>query len=133
MQDWEIGMKYVPSTILPIATFSILATLSFSAWAQGSGSILLGPGTTAPCFDVVLATGDSAPFGSVLVNRCTGATWFLARDAQLDAKGSLTGKFMYRWHVLGSAGNEVVLGYPSLPVPSSAPDVDPKPGSSSRR
>lgn len=122
-------MKRVTSIILPIATFSILATISFSAWAQGSGSILLGPGTTAPCFDVVLTKGDTAPFGSVLVNRCTGATWFLARDAMLDTKGNLTGKFMYRWHVLGSAGSEVVLGYPSLPGPISAPDVDLKSGS----
>jgi hypothetical protein len=133
MQDGEIGMKRVASTILPIATFSILAALSFSAQAQGAGSILLGPGTTAPCFDVVLAKGEAAPFGSVLVNRCTGATWFLARDAMPDAKGNATGRFMYRWHILGSAGNEVILGNPNLAGQSSAPGVDLKSASPASR
>ena len=116
-------MTSVTRMVLSIAIFSISATLSSSAWAQGAGSILLGPGTPAPCFDVVLTKGDTAPFGSVLVNRCTGATWFLARDAMLDAKGSPTGKFMYRWHVLGSAGSEVALGSPGIPGSSLAPDV----------
>ena len=108
---------------LPIATFMMLAMTSFPALAQGAGSILLGPGTTAPCFDVVLTSGDTAPFGSILINRCTGATWFLARDASLDAKGNLTGKFLYRWHILGSAGSEVVLGYPNQPGSPATPST----------
>jgi hypothetical protein len=120
----EIGMKSVVSMILPIATFSVLAMTTLSAWAQGTGSILLAPGTTTPCFDVVLTTGDAAPFGSILINRCTGASWFLAQDAVTDAKGNLTGNFIFRWHSLGSSGNEVVLGVPGQPGQSSAPAVD---------
>jgi hypothetical protein len=130
VSDEEIRMKNVISTLLPIATFSILAMTTFSAWAQGTGSILLGPGTTAPCFDVVLTTGDAAPFGSILINRCTGATWFLARDALTDAAGKSTGNFIFRWHSLSSSGNEVVLGVPDLPRQSSAPAVDLQSGNS---
>jgi hypothetical protein len=67
----------------------ILAMISSPAWAQGTPSILLGPGTAALCFDVVPATGDT-PFGPILINHCTGATWLLVREDVSDVKGTPT-------------------------------------------
>jgi hypothetical protein len=94
--------------------------ISSPAWAQGTPSILLGPGTAALCFDVVPTTGD-APFGPILINRCTGATWLLVREDAPDMKGTPTGKFTFRWHPLGSAANEVILGPRGLPGSPSVP------------
>lgn len=103
----------------------ILAMTSFPAWGQGNPSILLGPGAGAAplCFNIVPTTGDVAPFGPILINRCTGATWFLVREDVSDAKGAPAGKFTFRWHPLGSVANEAVLGSPGLPGSPTAPGI----------
>jgi hypothetical protein len=98
-----------------MASLSIMTMASFSAWAQGAGSILATPNTTTLCFEVVPMTRDAAPSSPILINRCTGATWFLAQESVTDARGNSTGKFVLRWHPLGSAGNEAILGSSGLP------------------
>jgi hypothetical protein len=108
---------------MAVIALSILAAASLPARAQG-GSLLLGQaypptgqGSTPTCFEVVAGAGEIGP---ILVNRCTGATWFLAREA---ARGGAAGDFSWRWHPIGSAGTEVILGYPGLPGSPNVPVV----------
>ena len=102
----------------------ILAVMSFPAWAQGTPSILLGPGATSPCFDVVPMTDNAVPYGPIMINRCTGVTWLLVRENVFDTKGNPTGKFAFRWHPLSSAGNEAIFGLSNPPGSSSTPAVE---------
>jgi hypothetical protein len=93
-----------------------LAIVSFPACAQETASKPQGSGIMAPCFDVVSTAGDATSPGPIEVNRCTGGTWFLAKEMVSDVNGNPTKKYVFRWRPLFSSnGNEFVFGTPAVP------------------
>jgi hypothetical protein len=105
-----------------IVAFAVVAA-SAPAFAQDAAS---KPTTfDGVCFDVVPTTGNAAPFGPILVNRCTGATWLLAREPVSDAKGKTTNNFSFAWSPLEIERSPAILGFPETSVTYS-PNKEPK-------
>jgi hypothetical protein len=57
--------------------------------------------TQPHCFDVITPRNTAQPDGSLLLNRCTGQTWLLSRNAR---RGRVLG---YRWNLLFADGDEI--------------------------
>jgi hypothetical protein len=90
-------------------------------WAQEAPS---GSSAGVPCFEVIPAAANVIPYGPILVDRCTGHTWVLARAEAGDAKGK---SFAFRWFPLAIIPQEAVLAFPELPTPKPAPPPAPLP------
>ena len=96
----------------------IFAMLSCPAFAQDAGP--KPQAQSATCFDIALPPANAAPYGPILINRCTGATWLLSRERAMDAHGKPTSMFVYRWHHLADVGAEAILAFPN---PSKLPET----------
>src|SRR4051794_28072094 len=93
-------------TKLTTGGLTLIAVLTTSAaWAADA--------TETPCFDVASAGQGAQPASMILVNKCTGYTWLLTRNALADDKGKVTGAFSYRWHPIAVGTGEAQLSYPS--------------------
>jgi hypothetical protein len=67
------------------------------------------------CFDIITPRNTAQPDGSILLNRCTGQTWLLIRNAR---RGSVLG---YRWNLLVAVGGEISKPLPRPEPPMPAP------------
>jgi hypothetical protein len=69
----------------------------------------------AHCFDIITPRNTAQPDGSILLNRCSGQTWLLSRNAR---RGGMLG---YRWNLLVADGGEIskplLRPEPRMPVP----------------
>lgn len=83
----------------------VLGLLAIGAPAFGAGPAA----PLEPCFAVIPAAAEAAPFGPILLDRCTGTTWLLAKQQAVDASGQRLRGFVRRWHPLSSSGEEAVL------------------------
>lgn len=66
----------------------------------------------AQCFDVITSRNTNQLEGSILLNRCSGQTWLLSRNARRS------GMFGYRWNLLVADGAEI-----SKPLPRPEPRI----------
>ena len=69
----------------------------------------------AHCFDIIAPRNTAQPDGSILLNRCTGQTWLLSRNAR---RGGVLG---YRWSLLVADGGEIGKPLPRLEPRMPAP------------
>jgi hypothetical protein len=60
----------------------------------------------SPCFDIVTVRDIAKLNGAILLNRCTGQTWLLTRNAR---RGGALG---YRWNLLVADGGESGKSFP---------------------
>ena len=72
------------------------------------------------CFDIIAVRNTDRLDGSILLNRCTGQTWLLSRNAR---RGRVPG---YRWNLLVADGGEI-----SKPLLRAEPRMTAPLGSSS--
>jgi len=84
--------------IIPVALYLAGGLVPMSAVAEEAAA-------PKECFDVIALPGDKPPYGSILLNRCTGATWLLAKSSTGDT-------FSFRWSPRGIEANEAVLSFP---------------------
>lgn len=70
---------------------------------------ITSPPTVAGGQSMVGLFGINAMNGAILINRCTGQAWFLARSA--TAKGS----FAYRWFPISTVADEATYSEPKTP------------------
>jgi hypothetical protein len=56
------------------------------------------------CFEVIPGNLNTSPQRPILVNRCTGATWLLAKEFTRDADGNLAQSFRWYWNPLPVGG-----------------------------
>ena len=55
----------------------------------------------SPCFDIITVRNTAQPGGAILLNRCTGQTWLLTRNARRG------GALAYRWNLVVADGGEI--------------------------
>jgi hypothetical protein len=67
------------------------------------------------CFDVINVRNTAQPEGAILLNRCTGQTWLLTRNAR---RGGALG---YRWNLLAADGGEISKPLPRPEARMSTP------------
>jgi hypothetical protein len=83
------------------------------------------PPQSDACFDVVEPGQRSELSISMLVNRCTGATWLLVRHQSIDDKGRSIGQFTYTWHPIQVALDPpqfINSPTPGIPYPNPTPN-----------
>jgi hypothetical protein len=93
----------------------LAVAISAAASAQ-EPSITPPGGSGVPCFEVAMLSQPGAPVGSILLNKCTGATWQLTRE------GDTQKAFTYRWHPIRVETTEAILSFAS-PLLSSGQKV----------
>jgi hypothetical protein len=81
------------------AAFLMIAALSIELPAAGASAQT--DEAQARCFDIITLRNTAQPDGSILLNRCTGQTWLLSRNAR---RGGVLG---YRWNLLVADGGEI--------------------------
>jgi len=88
--------------------FAALALLSTAALAQDS---LRAPEASAPpeCWQIIAGVEKVAPNGPILLNRCNGATWVLARTTTSAATAKSPEEYAYRWYPISLETKEAVL------------------------
>ena len=90
-----------------------------NVFAQGEATMpLVKPDATQPCYELVPMPTKEQPYGPLLLNRCTGATWLLVRSGLPDVAGKATNSFVFRWAPLGASSGESVLSFGPGPSPS---------------
>lgn len=101
-------------TKLSIASaLSLVATVMSSAAAQENSLrecfSVISPPTVAGGQSILTIFGINAMNGSMLINKCNGQTWFLARS--VTTKGS----FAYRWFPIGTMNDEATFSEQKTP------------------
>lgn len=88
--------------------FAALALSSSSALAQ---DFLRAPDVAASpaCWLIIPGVEKVAPNGPILLNRCNGATWVLARTTTTPAAGKTLEEYTYRWYPISLETKEAVL------------------------
>lgn len=91
------------------AGFAALAFLSSAALAQDTSQ--RAPDASAPtaCWQIIPGVEKVAPNGAILLNRCNGATWVLARTTTSPASGKSLEEYTYRWYPISLETKEAVL------------------------
>jgi hypothetical protein len=51
----------------------------------------------APCWEIVAPVAGTDPPTMVMLNRCTGDTWLLAKEVTRAARPTAPGTYVYRW------------------------------------
>jgi len=83
MRKWRRGFALTAGIVLP-----------FPAYAADQ---------PPPCYEItVLPSDPQAPGIALMVNKCTGDTWYLALLTELGAPGKAS-KFGYKWYPIGKA------------------------------
>lgn len=72
-----------------LATLALSSALSLNARAQQA------PPTQ--CWEIVSPNSKDVPSGPILINKCTGKSWFLAKVAAPEAKADAPGTYVLRW------------------------------------
>ena len=70
------------------------------------------PSDSGPCFEVIAPRPNSQPRSPVLLDRCSGRTWLLVRNAD----------GIYRWRPIATDNAEVAFKAPSRPQ-AQAPEI----------
>jgi hypothetical protein len=95
-----------------IFTAVVWAATCMSSAAQETAKdcfSITSPPTVAGGQSLLTIFGINAMNGSILINRCTGRTWFLARSA------TIKGSFAYRWFPIGTMTDEATYSEPKSP------------------
>jgi hypothetical protein len=93
-----------------VATAFALSAVSSVAFAQQGSQSPAEQFEKVACFEVVPGNLNTAPQRPILLNRCTGATWLLAKEFVREANGKPTQSFRWYWNPLpvgASAGAHV--------------------------
>jgi hypothetical protein len=78
------------------ASVLLLALTSSTALAEDKSLVM-------PCFDIAAIGHNSAETGvALMVNKCTGETWYLGRTIGADKAGNIT-NYSYQWFPLHRA------------------------------
>jgi hypothetical protein len=95
--------------------FALCALLPASAGAQEAPTNPPINPPTNQCWEVVSrGTGAAQPF-PILVNKCTGKTWLLAKVNTQEPKDGMPGAYAYRWRPITSDDNGEITFSPTLP------------------
>ena len=70
-----------------------------AARAQDVPPSVPAPGATspAPCWEIVAPVRGTEPPAMVMMNKCTGDTWLLAKVLTHEPKPNVMGAYVYRW------------------------------------
>jgi hypothetical protein len=60
---------------------------------------------TNPCWEVIAAGPNATQRSPILINKCTGKTWLLAKVEVREAKSGLSGAYAYRWRPIATEDN----------------------------
>ncbi len=85
------------------------AAPSSTAFAQDSSQ--RGPDASAnpACWQIVTGVEKVVPNGPILLNRCNGGTWVLARTTTTAASGKSLEEYTYRWYPISVELKEAIL------------------------
>jgi hypothetical protein len=86
-----------------LSVIAFLLCMTHAAFAQSE-----------PCWDVVSPTQSAQPFTPILINKCDGKTWILAKESFPDKQGKPTGVYTYRWTPVMHEDGEAHLSVPHL-------------------
>jgi hypothetical protein len=85
------------------------ALLSSTALAQDSSLKAPDVSATPACWEIIPGVEKVVPNGAILLNRCNGATWILARTATSPATGKSLEEYTYRWYPISLETKEATL------------------------
>lgn len=86
------------------------STLSSStALAQDASAKAPDMSATPECWEIIAPAEKAAPNGPILLNRCNGATWVLARTTTTPAAGKSLEEYTYRWYPISVETKEAIL------------------------
>ncbi len=72
-----------------LATLVLPTALSLNARAQQD--------PLTQCWEIVSPNSKEVPYAPILINKCTGKSWFLAKVATQGAKPDAPGTYVLRW------------------------------------
>ncbi len=88
-----------------------------AARAQDVPPPVPAPGATspAPCWEIVAPVHGTEPPAMVMINKCTGETWLLAKVLTRESKPNVMDTYVYRWRSLSkpSDAGEAEFSTPS--------------------
>jgi hypothetical protein len=110
-----------------VATRTIGPALSFMLWLHPSAAQAQEipppgqPQSTPPpvqCWEVVTPMRGTDSPTMVMLNRCTGDSWLLAKVSVREATPTTTGAFVYRWRRISKPDDakEAEFPIPSVPL-----------------
>jgi len=74
-----------------------------------------GAPSPVQCWEIVAPMRGADPPTMVMLNRCTGDTWLLAKVSTREATATAPGSYVYRWRPISKAGDASETDFP---VPS---------------
>jgi hypothetical protein len=95
------------------APYLFVTMLTVVLMGEASAQTPEAPSPAGFCFEVTAAHGDAQAPGAILLNRCTGQTWILARIYRSAAKGSRGTQISYRWMPIPTANTQVAFNAPA--------------------
>ncbi len=86
-----------------------LAFSSSAALAQDASPRAPDASANPQCWQIIPGVEKVAPNGAILLNRCNGATWVLARTTTSAASGKSLEEYTYRWYPISLETKEAIL------------------------
>jgi hypothetical protein len=76
-------------------------------------------GATSPaqCWAIAAPVPGAEPPAMVMMNKCTGETWLLAKTVTREPKPNVVGAYVYRWHPISKPGD---AGEAEFSMPSAS-------------
>jgi hypothetical protein len=65
-----------------------------------------------PCWEIVAPVAGTDPPAMVMLNRCTGDTWLLAKEVTREAQPTAPGTYVYRWRRIMKTDDGGAAGFP---------------------
>ena len=69
-----------------------------------------------PCWEIVAPVAGTDPPAMVMLNRCTGDTWLLAKEVTRGTQPTAPGAYVYRWRRIMKTDD----GAAGFPLPSAS-------------
>ncbi len=106
MRAWSSSLVFALSARGWIAASALLP---WAALAQDSSQKAPDASAAPACWQIVSGVEKVAPNGAILLNRCNGATWVLARTTTSAATAKTLEEYTYRWYPISLENKEAIL------------------------
>lgn len=84
---------------------ALCGTVASMLAISGNAALAQAPAPETACFQMMATPAGAGPASTILLDRCTGQTWILARRFQAAAKGR-SGNAAFRWEPLSKDNAE---------------------------